>query len=268
MYTYTAGATGLDAAMPTWVQEGGLEKWRERLQDPAIRAQVAEEMKAPGKGWENLYVAAGGADRILLAGFKNPDLKPYTGKTLAAVAAERGKSPEETAMDLVVEDNSRVGTIYFLMDEENVKRAVALPWMSFGSDEAAPSNEGVFLQSNSHPRAFGNFARVLGHYVRDEKVTTLENAVHRLSGLPAANLGLQERGQLKPGYFADLAIFDPATIADHATYAQPNQYATGMRHVFVNGVQVVKDGEHTGAKPGKALRGPGWSGWPDGGACK
>ncbi|WP_308912069.1 N-acyl-D-amino-acid deacylase family protein [Pseudokordiimonas caeni] len=268
MYNYTAGATGLDAAMPTWVQAGGLEEWRKRLQDPDIRARVAAEMQAKGDGWENLYYSAGGPDRVLLAGFKNPDLKPYTGKTLAEVAALRGKSPEETAMDLVVEDNSRVGTIYFLMDEANVKRAVALPWMSFGSDEAAPATEGVFLQSNNHPRAYGNVARLLGHYVRDEGVTTLESAVHRMSGMPAANLGLKERGLLTPGYFADVVVFDPKTISDHATYDNPAQYATGVRDVFVNGVQVVKDGTHTGAKPGRAVRGPGWTGWPDGGACK
>ncbi|WCL53807.1 N-acyl-D-amino-acid deacylase family protein [Gimibacter soli] len=268
MYNYTAGATGLDAAMPTWVQAGGLEEWRKRLQDPEIRARVAAEMQAKGDGWENLYYSAGGADRVLLAGFKNPDLKPLTGKTLAEVAALRGKSPEETAMDLVVEDNSRVGTIYFLMDEANVKRAVALPWMSFGSDEAAPATEGVFLQSNNHPRAYGNVARLLGHYVRDEGVTTLESAIHRMSGMPAANLGLKERGLLTPGYFADVVVFDPKTISDHATYDKPAQYATGVRDVFVNGVQVVQDGTHTGAKPGRAVRGPGWTGWPDGGACK
>ncbi|WP_077148423.1 amidohydrolase family protein [Sphingopyxis sp. KK2] len=257
MYTYTAGATGLDAAMPTWVQAGGLEAWIERLKDPATRARVAAEMQKPGSDWENLYLGAG-ADKMILSGFKSERLKPLTGKTLADVAAMRGKSPEETAMDLVVEDGSRVGTVYFLMSEDNVRKQVQLPWMSFGSDAASQSAEGVFLKSGSHPRTYGNFARLLGRYVRDEKLISLEQAVYRLTTLPATNLGLAERGALKPGYYADVVIFDPATIADHATFEKPHQYATGVRDVFVNGAQVLKGGEPTGATPGRAVRGAGF----------
>ena len=257
MYTYTAGATGLDAAMPLWVQDGGLEKWIERLKDPAVRARVATEMMAPGKGWENLYFGAG-PDKMILAGFKNEKLKQYTGKTLTEMARLRGKSPEETAMDLVVEDGSRVGTVYFLMSEDNVRKQVALPWMSFGSDGESQAPEGVFLKSSTHPRTYGNFARLLGRYVRDEKLVSLQEAVRRLSSFPASNLGITDRGALKSGYFADLAIFDPATIADRATFEQPQQYAVGMRHVFVNGVQVLKDGEHNGSTPGRVVRGRGW----------
>jgi len=257
MYTYTAGATGLDASMPLWVQDGGLEAWIGRLKDPAVRARVAAEMKAPGKGWENLYLAAG-ADKLLLISFKNEKLKPYTGKTLAEVARLRGKSPEETAMDLVVEDGSRVGTVYFLMSEDNVRREVALPWMSFGSDAESAAPEGVFLKSSTHPRAYGNFARLLGHYVRDEKLVTLPEAVRRLTSLPAGNLGLTDRGMLKPGYFADLALFDPNSIQDRATFEKPQVYSVGMRYVFVNGTEVLRDGEHTGATPGRVVRGPGW----------
>ena len=257
MYTYTAGATGLDAAMPTWVQAGGLEKWIERLKDPATRTKVVAEMRAPGKGWENLLLGAGGADNVILLAFKNPALKPLTGKTLAEVAAMRGMSPEDTAIDLVIEDGSRVGTAYFLMDEANVAKQTALPWVSFGSDSSSQAPEGVFLLSSNHPRAYGNVARLLGKYVREEKTTTLADAVRRLSGLPAANLGLARRGTVKVGNYADLAIFDPATVGDTATFARPQQYAVGMRHVFVNGVQVLKDGEHTGAKPGRVVAGPG-----------
>jgi N-acyl-D-amino-acid deacylase len=258
MYTYTAGATGLNAAMPLWVQDGGLEKWIERLKDPAIRARVVAEMKAPGQGWENLLLQAGSPEKVLLIAFKNPALKKYTGRTLAAVAKERGKSPEETAIDLVVEDGSRVGTAYFLMDEANVRRQVGLPWMSFGSDEEAASTGGVFTLSNHHPRAFGNFARVLGKYVREDKVATLPDAIRRLSAFPAENLGIKDRGRLKAGHFADVVVFDPAKVADHATFDKPHQYATGVRDVFVNGTQVLKDGEHTGAKPGRVVRGPGY----------
>jgi N-acyl-D-amino-acid deacylase len=258
MYTYTAGATGLDAAMPTWVQAGGLEAWIERLKDPAIRARVAAEMQKPGSDWENLYLGAG-ADKMILAGFKNDALKPLTGKTLAEVAAMRGKSPEETAMDLVVEDGSRVGTIYFLMSEDNVRKQIQLPWMSFGSDAESQAPEGVFLKSSTHPRAYGNVARLLGRYVRDEKLIPLEEAVRRLTSLPATNLGLAGRGALKPGYYADVVVFDPATIADRATFEQPQQYAVGMRDVYVNGVAVLKDGEHSGATPGRAVRGPAWN---------
>ncbi|WP_411340006.1 D-aminoacylase [Sphingopyxis sp. J-6] len=257
MYTYTAGATGLDAAMPTWVQAGGLEKWIERLKDPATRKRVAAEMQKPGNDWENLYFGAG-ADKMILSGFKNDALKPLTGKTLAEVARMRGKSPEETAMDLVVEDGSRVGTVYFLMSEDNVRAQIKLPWMSFGSDAASQATEGVFLKSGAHPRTYGNFARLLGRYVRDEKLIPLEQAVHRLTTLPATNLGIKERGALKPGYFADVVIFDPAAVADRSTFEAPHQYSLGVRDVFVNGAAVLKDGEPTGATPGRAVRGAGW----------
>jgi len=267
MYTYTAGATGLDAAMPPWVQSGGLEEWIKRMQDPAVRARVIAEMKAPQTDWENFLRLAGGAQNVLLVSFKNPKLKPLTGKTLAEVAKMRGKSPEETAIELVSEDDSRVGTIYYLMSEDNVRREIALPWMSFGSDEGAPAPEGVFLKSKSHPRAYGNFARVIGHYVRKGDLT-LPDAIHRLSWLPATNLGLRGRGAVLPGYYADVVVFDPETVQDHATYENPDQLATGVRDVFVNGVQVMKDGVHTGAKPGRVVHGPGWTGWPGGGACK
>jgi len=257
MYTYTAGATGLDAAMPPWVQEGGLEEWIKRLRDPATRARVVSEMQTPAKDWENLLLDAGSAQNVLLVAFKNDALKPLTGKTLDEVARLRGKSPAETAIDLVIEDDSRVGTVYFLMSEDNVRQAVALPWMTFDSDEGSYAPEGVFLLSQPHPRAYGNFARVLGKYVRDEKVATLADAIHRLSGLPAHNLKLRERGELRQGYFADVVVFDPEKIADHATFDKPQQYATGVRDVFVNGTQVLRDGEHTGAKPGQFVRGPG-----------
>jgi N-acyl-D-amino-acid deacylase len=268
MYTYTAGATGLDAAMPTWVQSGGLEAWTKRLKDPEIRARLIKEMRTPSQDWENLLLLAGSPDRVLLISFKNPKLKPLTGKTLAQVAKMRGKSPEETAMDLVIQDGSRVGTVYFLMNEDNVKREVGLPWMSFGSDEASEAPEGVFLKSSSHPRAYGNFARVLAEYVRKDKVAALPDAIRRLSSLPATNLRIKQRGSLKPGYYADVVVFDPAKIQDHATFEKPKQLATGVDDVFINGVQVLKDGKHTGAKPGRFVRGPGWTGWPGGGACK
>jgi N-acyl-D-amino-acid deacylase len=268
MYTYTAGATGLDAAMPTWVQSGGLEAWIARMKDPKVRARVIQEMRTPSNDWENLLLLSGGPQNVLLVAFKNPKLKPLTGKTLAEVAKMRGKSPEETAIELVTEDDSRVGTIYFIMSDANVKREVGLPWMSFGSDEASPAPEGVFLKSQSHPRAYGNVARLLGHFVRDEHAATLQDAVRRLTSLPASNIGIRQRGWLKPGFYADVVVFDPATIQDHATYAKPDQLATGVDDVFINGVQVMKDGRHTGAKPGRFLRGPGWTGWPGGGACK
>ncbi len=261
MYTYTAGATGLDAAMPPWVQEGGLEAWIGRLKDPAIRRRVRAEMTKPTDAWENLYLAAGSAERVLLVGFKTDSLKPLTGKTLAEVARMRDTSPEEAAMDLVVADGSRVGTVYFLMSEENVRKQIALPWMSFGSDAESSAPEGVFLESNPHPRAYGNFARLLGRYVREERVIPLHEAVRRLTSLPASTLRLRRRGALLPGYHADLAIFDPARITDHATFDAPHRYATGMEHVFVNGVQVLRHGEHTGATPGRVVRGPGWTGW-------
>jgi len=268
MYTYLAGATGLDAAMPPWVQSGGLEAWIARMKDPAVRARLVKEMRTPTNEWENLMLLTGSPDKILLVAFKNPKLKPLTGKTLGEVARMRGKSPEETAMDLVIEDGSRVGTVYFLMSEDNVKREVGLPWMSFGSDEGSPAPEGVFLKSHSHPRAYGNVARLLGHFVRDEHATSLQDVVRRLTSLPASNIGIRQRGSLKAGYYADVVVFDPATIQDHTTYDKPDQLATGVDDVFVNGVQVLKDGVHTGAKPGRVVRGPGWTGWPGGGACR
>jgi len=257
MYTYTAAATGLSASMPPWVQEGGPKAFVARLKEPAVRARVIQEMKTPTDKWENMYLHAGPTG-ILLVGFKNEALKPLTGKTLAEVAAMRGKSPEETAMDLIVEDDSRIGTVYFLMSEENVRREIKLPWVSFGSDEASQAPEGVFLKSNPHPRAYGTFVRVLGRYARDEKLFPLEEAIRKLSSLPASNLKIRDRGSLKVGHYADVVVFDAARIQDHATYEKPHQYATGMRHVFVNGVQVLKNGEHTGAFPGRVVRGPGY----------
>jgi N-acyl-D-amino-acid deacylase len=260
MYTYTAGATGLDAAMPPWVQEGGDQAWIARLEDPEIRRRVMVEMTTPTDEWENLYLAAGSADNVLLVGFRNPDLKPLTGRTLAEVAEERGTTPEEAAMDLLIENGADVGTVYFLMSEENVRKKIALPWMSFGSDAEALAPEGVFLESNPHPRAYGNFARLLGRYVRDEEIIPLEEAIRKLTSQPAANLGIERRGTLAPGYFADVVVFDPATVVDRATFAEPHQLAEGVRFVLVNGVLTVRDGEHTGALGGRVVRGPGWTG--------
>jgi len=260
IYTYTAGATGLDAAMPPWVQEGGFEAWAERLQDVEIRDRVKREMLTPTDEWENLFLAAG-AEGMLFSGFRNETLRSLIGRTLAEVAAERGRSPADTIIDLVVEDGSRVETLYFLMSEENVRKKIALPWVSFGSDAAAMAPEGLFLNENPHPRTYGNFARLLGRYVRDEGIIPLEEAIRRLTSLPATNLGLRKRGELRPGYFADLAVFDPGSITDLATYESAQQYASGMVHVFVNGTQVLRDGEHTGALPGRVVRGPGWIGW-------
>ena len=257
MYTYTAGGTGLDACLPPWTEDGGYPALFKRLRDPATREKIKTQVQTPSDDWENMYRAAGGPEHILLAQFKSAKLKPLTGKTLAEVAKMRGKDPIDTAMDLIAEDESRIGTIYFMISEDNIKKELAKPWISFGSDEASQAPEGVFLKSNPHPRAYGNFARVLGKYVRDEKVLSMTDAIHRLSGLPATNLGLDHRGFLKEGMFADVVVFDPAKIADHATYEKPHQYATGVKHVFVNGVQVIKNGEHTGAKPGRALWGPG-----------
>lgn len=258
MYNYTAGATGLDASMPPWVQEGGYEKWSERLQDPKIRKRLLKEMTTPTDEWESLMMGTESYDDIILIGFKNDSLKHLTGKSLAEVAKIRNTSPVETAMDLVVQDGSRVGTVYFLMSEENVKKQIKLPYMSFGSDAESSAPEGVFLESSTHPRAYGNVARLLGKYVREEKLIPLEEAIFKLTTLPATNLKIKQRGALKAGYFADLAIFNPETIQDHATFEKPMQYATGMQHVFVNGKQVLKDGEHTGALPGKVVRGPGY----------
>ena len=258
MYLYPAGATGLDASMPTWVQAGGDKAWVARLKDPATRARVLAEMRAEPVGWENLYRSAGDPSRLLFIGFRNPGLRPLIGKTLAEVSAMRGTSPEDTMIDLVIEDESRVDTVYFLMSDENVEAFAKLPWVAVGSDAGAPAIEGAFLESSDHPRAYGNVARFLGHYVRDLKVDTLESAVHRLSGLPAARLKLADRGALKPGMAADIVLFDPAAIQDHATFAKPQQYATGVSQVFVNGVQVLKDGEPTGASAGRFLKGPGF----------
>lgn len=261
IYSYTAGATGLDAAMPPWVQEGGDEAWVERLKDPAIRARVLEEMRTPTDEWENLYLAAGSADKVLLAGFSNPDLKPLTGMTLNDVAEQRGTSPEDTIIDLVIEDESRVDTVYFLMSEDNIRAQLAKPWVSLGSDAEALEPAGVFLQRNPHPRAYGNFARFLGRYVREQGVMELSEAIRRLTTLPAENLKLRDRGRLQPGYFADVVIFDPATIQDHATYAEPHQLATGVRDVVINGELVLRNEQPTGALPGRVLRGPGWTDW-------
>jgi N-acyl-D-amino-acid deacylase len=267
MYTYTSGATGLDAAMPSWVQDGGLEKWIARLKDPAIRAKVRAEMRDPHpKTWDNLYAGAGPEGTLLLA-FKNPELKPLTGKTLAEVAKMWRESPEDAAIDLVIKDGSRVGVAYFMMSEANIRKEVALPWMSFGSDQAAPAPEGVFLLSHPHPRAYGNFARLLGKYVRENHDLTLQDAVHRLTGFPAANLSLKDRGLLKAGYYADIVVFNPKTIADRATYTEPHQLAVGVDDVLVNGGFAFKDGKATGAHTGRVVRGRAWSGAP-GGGCR
>jgi N-acyl-D-amino-acid deacylase len=244
--------------MPPWVQEGGFKKWKERLQDPSIRARLVSEMAMPTDAWENLYLLAGAADRVLLVGFKNDALKPLTGKLLAEVAHIRGKSPEETAIELVIEDDSRVETVYFLMSEDNIRKQIELPWVAFDSDAGSLAPEGVFLKSNPHPRAYGNFARLFAKYVRGEKVITVEEAVRRLTSLPAQTMKIASRGRLQAGYFADVVVFDPATIQDHATFEKPHQYSTGVTHVFVNGVHVLRDGEHTGAKPGRVVRGPGY----------
>lgn len=257
MYTYPAGATGLDASMPPWVLDGGYPALFKRIRDPETRKKIIEEMKIPSDKWENLRLAAGSDDRILLVGFKNEKLKPLTGKTLAEVAKMRGTDGENTILDLVLEDQSRVGTVYFLMDEENIKKQIKLPWVSFGSDAESMAPAGAFLKSNPHPRAYGNFARLLGKYVRDEKVISLQEAIRRLTSLPAGNLGLDRRGMLKKGFFADVVIFDPKTIADKATFEKPHQFAVGVRDVFVNGVQMLKGGEHTGKFSGRALYGPG-----------
>jgi N-acyl-D-amino-acid deacylase len=268
MYTYTAGATGLDAAMPLWVQDGGLEAWIARLKDPAVRARVVAEMRNPHPGaWENLYGAAG-ADGTLLLSFKNPKLKPLTGKSLAAVAKMRGVTPEDAAIDLVIEDGSRVGIAYFLMNEDNIRRQVALPWVSFGSDEGGDAPEGVFLLSAAHPRAYGNFARVFAEYVRKDHSLSIEEAVRKLTSLPADNLSLTNRGRLKPGAYADVVVFDPNTIQDHATYEKPHQLSTGVRYVIVNGKMAIRDGEPTGAASGRVVRGRAWTGAAQGGCRK
>lgn len=258
IYPYRAGATGLNAAMPPWVQEGGHDAWVARLKDAKIRARVAEQMATPSADWENLYLQAGSPDNLIFPAFKNPALRQFNGKTLAEVAKIRGTSPIDTMIDLVIEDNTRVETIYFHMSEDNIVKAIATPWVTFGSDADARAPEGVFLQDAPHPRAYGTFARVLGHYVRDKKVVPLKEAVRRLTSLPADNLKIKDRGLLKVGNYADIVIFDPAKIQDHATFSEPQQLATGVDHVFVNGVQVLENGEHTGAKPGRVVRGPGY----------
>jgi len=259
MYVYTAGATGLTASLPPWVQAGGHDAMILRLKDPAIRARVIAEMRDPNVSWENLRLLAGSDERLLLIEFKSEALKPLSGKTLAAIARERGTSVEDTAIDLIIEDNHRIGTAYFLMSEENIELGLKQPWVSLGSDAESSAPEGVFLKSSTHPRAYGNVARFLGHYVRDRKLIPLEEGIHRLTGLPAANWKLVDRGCLRVGCHADIVVFDPATIADHATYDAPQRYATGVDEVFVNGVQVLRAGEHTGATPGRVVRGPGWA---------
>ncbi|HET9433348.1 MAG TPA: D-aminoacylase [Chitinophagaceae bacterium] len=258
MYTYIAGATGMTAAFPPSLQDGGFGKLRERLMDPTIRAEMKKAMNSNPTDWENLYYGAGGPENVLLLSFKQDSLKKYTGKSLAEVAKIRATGAEETAMDLIIQDSTRVGVAYFLMSEDNVKKQVAIPWVSFGSDEGSYTNEGVFLKSNAHPRAYGTFARVLGKYSRDEKLISLQEAIRKLAKLPATNLKIQKRGELKAGNYADIVIFDPAKVKDNATFDKPHQYAEGMIHVFVNGVQVLKDGEHTGAKPGRFVKGPGY----------
>jgi N-acyl-D-amino-acid deacylase len=260
MYTYPASATGLNASMPLWVQEGGHDAWVARLKDPAVRARVIREMTDPSIEWENRFIQAG-PENILLIEFKTDALKPLIGKTLAEVAAMRGTDPAATAIDLVVEDNSRIGVCYFMMSDDNVRKKVAQPWVSFGSDEEASATEGVFLESNNHPRAFGTFARVLGKYSREERIVALEEAVRRMTSFPAENIGIRDRGRLAESFFADIVVFDPASVQDHATFEDPHHYATGVHHVFVNGEQVVANGEHTGATPGRVVRGPGWTGW-------
>lgn len=260
MYTYTAGATGFDASMPTDIQEGGLDKWIERLKNPAIRKKVIAAMRAPSSDtWENLYLGAG-PENIICTGFKQDSLKYLTGKRLTEIAKMRHTSPEETVIDLVIQDHSRVEVIYFLMSEENVKKEIALPYMTFGSDAPSMAPEGVFLRSSTHPRAYGNFARLLGTYVRDEKLLSLEEAIHKLCGMPAGLLQLKKRGELRAGNYADIVVFDPATIRANSTYEKPHQLATGVNNVFVNGTEVLKDGQHTGATPGRVVYGPGYKG--------
>lgn len=267
MYTYAASSTGFDAAFPTWMQDGGLEAWVKRLKDPQLRAKAIAEMKGP-KGTENAKLVVDDPEKVLLVGFKQAKLKALTGKTLAQVAKMRGKSSAETAADLIVEDGTRIQVVYFSMNPDNVKREVALSWMSFGSDAGSQAPEGVFLKSSTHPRAYGNVARLLGLYVRDQHATTLQDAIRRLTALPATNLSIRERGSLKPGYYGDVVVFDPATIRDNGTFERPQQLASGVEQVFINGVQVLRNGKHTGATPGQFVRGPGWSGWPGGGACR
>jgi N-acyl-D-amino-acid deacylase len=262
MYMYPAGGTGLNACIPPWAHSGGDEALLARLKAPETRARIIQDMETPSNDWENMWLEVESPERILLAGFSTPELgEKYNGKRLSQVAAERGTKPIDTLIDLLIEDGGRIFTMYFSMSEDNIRKQVQVPWVSFDSDAGSMAPEGVFLKSQPHPRAYGNFARLLGTYVRDLGLVPLEAAIHRLTTLPANNLKLKQRGALKPGYFADVVAFDAATIRDHATFENPQQYATGMHHVFVNGTQVIKDGEHTGAKPGRVVRGPGWTGW-------
>jgi len=258
MYTYNASSTGLDSVMPPWVQEGGWKAWVERLKQPAVRARVKQEMNTPTRDWDNGWLACGSPENIILVGFRKQHLKPLAGKTLAQVAALRGTSPEDTALDLVIEDEGNVGAAFFTMSEDNIRKEIRVPWISFCSDAQSIAAEGIFLQRRPHPRTYGAFARLLGRYVREERLIPLEEAIRRLTALPAANLKVERRGRLRPGYFADVVVFDPATIADRSTFQDPHQYAVGVRHVLVNGVPVLRDGEHTGALPGRVVRGPGW----------
>ncbi|MEO1252218.1 MAG: D-aminoacylase [Pseudomonadota bacterium] len=261
MYAYPASSTGLNASMPLWVQEGGHDAWLARLRDPEIRAQVIAEMRAPTGDFENRMHHAGGPDGVMLVGFRNPDLRKYVGRTLGEVATERGASAEDTIIDLILEDNSRIQVVYFIMSEDNIRKKIALPWVSFGSDGGAMAPEGVFLEQSTHPRAYGNFARVLARYVRDENVIPLEEAIRKLTHLPATNLKIRDRGKLEEGYFADIVVFDSGAVQDYATFAEPHQLSTGVAHVFINGVHTIRDGDHTGALAGRVVRGPGWTGW-------
>jgi N-acyl-D-amino-acid deacylase len=263
MYTYHASSTGLDAVMPPWVQEGGFDAWADRLKDPAIRERLKVEMNDPAGEWDNTWLSAGSPDNILLTGFRTDSLRYLTGRTLADVARMREAGPEETAMDLVIQDDSRVQAVFFTMSEDNIRRKIAVPWVSFCSDAGAYATDGVFLNFQPHPRGYGTFARLLGMYVRDEKVIPLEEAVRRLTSLPAGNLGIRRRGALAPGYYADVVLFDPETIADRATFEKPHQYAVGVQYVFINGEAVIVNGGPTGAKPGRVVRGPGWRGWSE-----
>ena len=261
MYTYNAGGTGLNSVVPPWHHDGGNEALLARLRDPATRQAIIAEMNERSTAWENLYRAVGSPENILLVDFRNPDCSQYIGKTLSAIARLRGAGPEETALDLLVENDGAVSAIYFIIDEENIRRQVQIPWVSFCSDSESSAPEGPFLEASTHPRAYGSFARLLGQFVRDEQLLPLEEAVRRLTALPADTLKLRERGRLRPGHYADVVVFDPAGVRHNATYAAPQTYAEGMIHVFVNGVQVLADGVHTGARPGQVVRGPGWSGW-------
>jgi N-acyl-D-amino-acid deacylase len=258
MYNYTAAATSFTAIMPPWSREGGNQAWFERLRDPETRAKIVHEIKNSKGEFENFYLMAGNPENIVTVGYRKEELRKYTGRSLASIAAERGTDPVETAIDLILEDESIIGTVYFLMSEENVEKQIALPWMTFGSDSGTMAAEGRSLERNPHPRAYGNFARLLGHYVRNKQIIPLEEAIHKMTGLAAENIRLTNRGLLKVGYYADVVVFDPQTITDHATFEQPHQYATGVDHVIVNGVLVLKDGEHTGKTPGKFVRGPGY----------